>query len=75
MMLVAEFKIVYCGDGNYTLGAIEFSDLDNCLVWLYVKAKCEEKCLQYWISVLERTQVCQGPAVLLLCLWPATDLF
>lgn len=47
MMLVAEFKIVYCGDGNYTLGAIEFSDLGNCLVWLYVKAKCEEKCLQY----------------------------
>lgn len=48
MMLVAEFKIVDCGDGcNYTVNTIEFGNLGTCLVWLYVKAKCEEKCLQY----------------------------
>lgn len=45
MMLVAVFKIGDCGDScNYI---IEFGNLGNCLVWFYVKAKSEEKCLQY----------------------------
>lgn len=76
MMLFAEFKIVDCGDScNYTIDTIEFGSLGNCLVWLYAKAKWKEKCLQSWASVLERAQVGQGPVLLLLCLWPATDLF
>lgn len=58
MMLVAEFKIVDRGDScNYTLDTIEFGSLGNCLVWLYVKAKCKEKCLQSQVSVLGKTDL------------------